>query len=55
MAKQSFENDASNTTKLDDPQKSVIYKEIFINRLDSLSEELEKAFPQSMWQDITYR
>jgi hypothetical protein len=56
LAKQRYkEDDTNNTTKLDNTQKSDIYKEIFINRLDLLSEEVEKAFPQSMWQDITYR
>ncbi|CAK5013732.1 unnamed protein product [Meloidogyne enterolobii] len=54
-AKQKYKEEHEDITSLDNAQKSLIYREIFINRLDTLSEELAKAFPQTMWQDITYR
>uniref|UniRef100_A0A915LUF7 THO complex subunitTHOC2 C-terminal domain-containing protein n=1 Tax=Meloidogyne javanica TaxID=6303 RepID=A0A915LUF7_MELJA len=55
LAKQKYKEEHVDITSLDNAQKSLIYREIFINRLDTLSEELAKAFPQTMWQDITYR
>jgi hypothetical protein len=41
--------------KLDAAQKSELFNEIFLMKLDALGDEMRKAFPEAFWTDLTFR
>jgi hypothetical protein len=45
----------SKVSKLDIAQKSELYREAFIEKVERLSDEVKAAFPDSFWNEMTLR